>query len=330
MSPRYEHHDTEPCGRERSPRTVRRPICRSHDLTRPATRLPPIERRRIPAYTQVSERRTRPNDIRQHPAAGIGQRPRNKRTTPSSRTPVEACREFSELSAYLDSARERRERLYLYLQGAYFLGFFYRRCPEEYRRFSDLDVWRGVPQKPKRHNVMRMVLAFTMGVIGPGLRKNRIYKYAPVLEYFFRKEVLSDDVPRLLKEGGGVDAIYASITAETPGRPRDEASSVSKKPSPSCRWRGRRMGRSTPDTSLTPPAPLNAGYMQTVNSMALSLSPTTMAGNWPSKAGADQFQADRSSRATRLDTLSERCPTGGPVETRPAGSHRPQDHPQAR
>ena len=127
---------------------------------------------------------------------------------------MEAVSEFSELSAYLDSARERRERLYLYLQGAYFLGFFYRRCPEEYRRFSDLDVWRGVPQKPKRHNVMRMVLAFTMGVIGPGrdtLRKNRIYKYAPVLEYFFRKEVLSDDVPQLLKEGGGVDAIYASI-----------------------------------------------------------------------------------------------------------------------
>ena len=54
-------------------------------------------------------------------------------------------------------------------------------------------------------------LAFTMGAIGPGpdaLRKNRIYKYAAALEYFFRKEVLPDDVPRLLKEGGGIDAIY--------------------------------------------------------------------------------------------------------------------------
>ena len=58
---------------------------------------------------------------------------------------------------------------------------------------------------------MRSVLAFTMGAIGPGpdaLRKNRIYKYAAALEYFFRKEVLPDDVPRLLKEGGGIDAIY--------------------------------------------------------------------------------------------------------------------------
>ena len=44
---------------------------------------------------------------------------------------------------------------------------------------------------------------------GPdALRKNRIYKYAAALEYFFRKEVLPDDVPRLLKEGGGIDAIY--------------------------------------------------------------------------------------------------------------------------
>ncbi len=135
--------------------------------------------------------------------------------TSEPRSPLELLwklsREYSELSAYLESAQERKERNNAYLQGAYFLGFFYRQCQEEYRRFSELDVWRSVLQKPKRHNVMRSVLAFTMGVMGQGRdrRWNRIYKYAGGLEYLFRKEVLPDDFLRLLEERGGIDAIYA-------------------------------------------------------------------------------------------------------------------------
>jgi hypothetical protein len=97
--------------------------------------------------------------------------------TSEPRVPLEfawkLCQQFSELSAYVESAQDRKERL----------------------------------QKPKRHN---SVLALTMGALGPGrdAQPNRIYKYAAVLEYFFRKEVLPEDVPRLLKEGGGIDAIY--------------------------------------------------------------------------------------------------------------------------
>ncbi len=57
---------------------------------------------------------------------------------------------------------------------------------------------------------MRSVLAFTMRSKKQGALQNCGYKYARVLEYFHRGE-LSDEVTQRLKDGGGIDAIYAEF-----------------------------------------------------------------------------------------------------------------------
>ena len=60
---------------------------------------------------------------------------------------------------------------------------------------------------------MRSVLAYTMRTKERGREalQNRVYKYARVLEYFHRNDVISDEVPQRLKDGGGIDAIYAAL-----------------------------------------------------------------------------------------------------------------------
>jgi hypothetical protein len=124
--------------------------------------------------------------------------------------------QYSALSADL-TASGLRERLYAFLQGNFQLGVFFRECPDAYRRFKDAAYWRDVRQKPNNRNVMRSVLAFTMRTKGRGREalQNRVYKYARVLEYLHRDEVVSDAIPQRLKDGGGIDAIYMALCRST-------------------------------------------------------------------------------------------------------------------
>ena len=41
--------------------------------------------------------------------------------------------------------------------------------------------------------------------------QNRVCKYARVLEYFHQNDVISDEVPQRLSDGGGIDTIYAAL-----------------------------------------------------------------------------------------------------------------------
>jgi hypothetical protein len=113
------------------------------------------------------------------------------------------------------SGQERRARLCSYIQGAFLLGSFYKESRDDYIRFTEDDYWRGVRPRPKPdgRNVFRSVLALTMRTKEPDRKawQNRIYKWAPVLEYFYRIDVISDEVPQRLKDGGGIDAIYAAL-----------------------------------------------------------------------------------------------------------------------
>ena len=125
------------------------------------------------------------------------------------------AQQFSALSADL-TASGLRDRFAIFLQGNFRLGAILKENPEAYRRFKDDVYWRDVRQKPNKRNVMRSVLTYTMRSKGRGREatQNRIYKYARVLEYFYPHEVMSDDVPQRLKEGGGIDAIYARLCRE--------------------------------------------------------------------------------------------------------------------
>ena len=136
--------------------------------------------------------------------------------TGEPRDPLEFAQALVERFSTLSPAVESgvRDRLmYDFLQGNFLLGTFYKECPDDYRRFASLEYWRNVRQKPNKRNVMRSVLAYTMRTKEPGREalKNRVYKYARVLEYFHRDDVISDEVPQRLKDGGGIDAIYARL-----------------------------------------------------------------------------------------------------------------------
>ena len=104
-----------------------------------------------------------------------------------------------------------RDRLCMFLQGNYLLGFFFKQCPEEYQRFKDFPYWHDVRQKPNDRNVMRSVLTFTMDLKKQQALQNRACKYGRVLEHFYEEEVVPDEVSLRLKGGGGVDAIYAAL-----------------------------------------------------------------------------------------------------------------------
>jgi len=128
------------------------------------------------------------------------------------RDPLELARTLVEqFSTGLESGVRRP--LYTFLQGNFLLGSFYKESPDEYRRFKNDEYWRDVPQKPNERNLMRSVLAYTMRTKERGREKlqNRVYKYARVLDYFYQHEVISDEVPLRLKDGGGIDAIYAQV-----------------------------------------------------------------------------------------------------------------------
>ena len=135
--------------------------------------------------------------------------PSKSSVTSEPRDPIEFARaltqQFSAVSADL--------QLYSFLQGAFLLGAFFKERPEDYRRFTDDDYWRDVRQKPNARNIMRSVLAYTMRTKEPGREalQNRVYKYARVLEYFHQNDVISDEIPQRLKDGGGIDAIYARL-----------------------------------------------------------------------------------------------------------------------
>jgi hypothetical protein len=113
-----------------------------------------------------------------------------------------------------------RDRLYTFLKGAFLLGAFFKEHPEDYRRFANDDYWRDVRQKPNKRNVMRSVLAYTMRTKRREALQNRAYKLARVLEDFYRNEVESDDIPQLLRVGGGIDANYAALCRDAQRRGR--------------------------------------------------------------------------------------------------------------
>jgi hypothetical protein len=147
-------------------------------------------------------------------------RPPNSSETSELLDPIEFARtltqQYSALSADV-AAFGFRDRLYTILQGNFLLGAFYKEHPDAYRRFRNDAYWRDVRQKPNARNVMRSVLGLTLRMKGRGREalQNRVYKYARVLEYFHRDEVVSDAVPRRLKDGGGIDAIYAALCRNT-------------------------------------------------------------------------------------------------------------------
>lgn len=153
----------------------------------------------------------------------------------------------------LQSARIR-DRLGMFLQDNYFLGFFFKQCPEQYQRFKDLPYWRDVRQKPSDRNVMRSILTFTMDSKKQDALQNRACKYARVLEHFCEEEVVPDEVAHRLKDGGGVDATYSALCrrSQSPELPSDTNEGPISAPAPEQRSNGAPTNDERPYLSADP------------------------------------------------------------------------------
>jgi hypothetical protein len=141
--------------------------------------------------------------------------PRKSSAASEPRDPLALARtlsyQFALLSGELQARGGIRDRVYGILKDAYWLGSFFKECPDEYRRFKGDAYWLDVRQKPNDRNVMRSVLSFVMRANQQESLQNRACKYARVLECLHQQELLPDEVPQRLKDGGGIDAIYATL-----------------------------------------------------------------------------------------------------------------------
>jgi hypothetical protein len=142
--------------------------------------------------------------------------PRKPYVVGESRDPFVVVRslayQFGALSVELKAAVGIRDQLYYgILKDAYWIGTFFKECPDQYHRFKNDEYWRDVRRKPNDSNIMRSVLSRVMCAKMQESLQNRACKYARVLESFYQQDLLPDDVPQRLKDGGGIDTIYAAL-----------------------------------------------------------------------------------------------------------------------
>jgi hypothetical protein len=241
-------------------------------------------------------------------------------TTMEPRDPLELLRtlvtQFSALSSDL-AGLGVRDRLYTFLKDNFLLGAFYKERLDAYERFRGEEYWRDVRQKPNDRNVMRSVLAFTMRTKGRGREalQNRAYKYARVLEYLHQDEVVSDEVPQRLKDGGGIDAIYAARCRDA--RPPHGRGDGLERPMAELLLTRTANGTIDDETSLSPAdaaqGPLAGGHIdgaasrddgrQPADEGQQKSVPLLSAANGPTDTLRDAVQPARGSKQGPLDRI---------------------------
>ena len=90
--------------------------------------------------------------------------PRKPYVVSESRDPLVVVRslayQFGALSVELKAAVGIRDQLYHgILKDAYWIGTFFKECPDQYHRFKNDEYWRDVRRKPNDSNIMRSVLS---------------------------------------------------------------------------------------------------------------------------------------------------------------------------
>jgi hypothetical protein len=137
-----------------------------------------------------------------------------------SRDAVKEAKELAENFAQLsfdtlDSTEGgHRHRLYSFLGRAVSLTRMFSECGPAYQQLKSDQFWSLSRQKPKDEGVAKWVMYFITRAISQQTR-NRAGKYAKIVEQLLREAVRSEDVPQRLRDGGGIDAIYAKHCAGT-------------------------------------------------------------------------------------------------------------------
>ena len=123
-----------------------------------------------------------------------------------------AVKAFDKLYAdYEKFKKGHRARLYEIAQKCYAVARVFHTHPKQYARFKEDAFWHGKRQQPKDDKIVRAVLSYATKS-HPELFETLISKIAKVLEKLALDRVPPRHVIERIKEGGGIQKMYASLS----------------------------------------------------------------------------------------------------------------------
>jgi hypothetical protein len=127
---------------------------------------------------------------------------------------------FAQISkGYVEATEGYRAQLYDFAARCYKIGVGFNRRLDVFQRFKNDEFWDGARQKPKDDKVMKAVVTFAMKAKSKHLL-SRVSKTASVLETLAEQGVKPSDVAKRLRDGGGIEKMYAALSPNRNGNAR--------------------------------------------------------------------------------------------------------------
>lgn len=123
-----------------------------------------------------------------------------------------AAKYFEKISdEYAVATDGYRAKLYEFAERCYEVGVGFKDRLDVFARFKENSFWDGARQKPKDDKVMKAVVMFAMKAMSKH-HMSRVTKTASVLESLAKQGVKATEVANRLKEGGGIEKMYAALS----------------------------------------------------------------------------------------------------------------------
>jgi hypothetical protein len=120
---------------------------------------------------------------------------------------------------YADASEGYRTKLYEFAARCYKVGVGFKKRLDVFARFKENSFWDEARQKPKDDKVMRAVVTFAMKAKSKHLL-SRVSKTATVLEWLADQGAKPGEVAKRLKDGGGIEKMYADLSPTRNGNGR--------------------------------------------------------------------------------------------------------------
>lgn len=121
-----------------------------------------------------------------------------------------------------------RMKLEHWLGNAYGIAYGMYRNRTAWRKFTEADLWKGRRKRPRgSQKHIEKALIWTMRFMlsdGKDDQYNRAYVYAHGLQRFFEKGIKPEEIPSLVKEHGGIEALYRQYVKKVQKEKKRKAS----------------------------------------------------------------------------------------------------------
>jgi len=123
-----------------------------------------------------------------------------------------AAQQFERISKeYAEASEGYRAKLYAFAARCYKVGQGFKTRLDVFARFKEDAFWNDARQKPKDDKVMKAVVTFAMKAKSKH-QMSRVSKTASVLESLAKQGVMANEVAKRLKDGGGIEKMYAALS----------------------------------------------------------------------------------------------------------------------